>query len=384
MDLAWTNRTGFAVFVLAAIPVGAQSLVAQRDAATGSPEQYEDLSGEALYQAACANCHGVDGAGVPQPKLGFDTTPADFTDCSFATREPDGDWVGVAHEGGPLRGFSHMMPAFGDALTTEQLQRVMDYVRTLCGSTAWPRGDLNMPRPMVTEKAYPEDELVWTTQTSLDGPGVIMNEIVYERRFGSKNQFELVVPFGLQERTLDGQNDWVAGLGDVVLGMKRALFHSLKTGSIVSAAAEIKLPTGNEDKGFGTGTSVFETFVSYGQLLPANSFIQFQGVLELPFDRELAENEAAARLALGRSLTQGPWGRTWTPMVEILGGRELESGATTHWDLVPQFQVTLNNRQHIMANLAVRIPINDTQSRDPRFLIYFLWDWFDGGLTDGW
>ena len=162
------------------------------------------------------------------------------------------------------------MPAFGDALTVEQLRRVIDYVRTLCGSAAWPRGDLNLPRPMVTEKAYPEDELVWTTQTALDGPGAVMNEIVYERRVGSKNQVELVVPFGLQERTLDGRSDWVAGMGDVVLGLKRALLHSRKSGSIVSAAAEVKLATGDEDEGFGAGTSVFETFLSYGQRLPSN------------------------------------------------------------------------------------------------------------------
>jgi hypothetical protein len=342
------------------------------------------MTGEQLYNATCANCHGVDGAGVPQNKLGFDTAPADFSDCSFASREPDGDWIGVAHEGGPLRVFSHMMPAFGDALTEDQLQRVMTYIRTFCGNSSWPAGDLNMPRPMVTEKAYPEDELVWTTEAALEGPGVVMNEIVYEKRIGSRGQVELVVPFGFQQSSETGAEDWRSGLGDIVLGYKRALVHSMESGSILSGAAEIKLPTGKEDRGFGKGTSVFETFVSYGQLLPANSFLQFQGILELPFDTDLAEKEAAARMAVGTTFTQAAWGRAWTPMVEILAARELESGATTHWDLVPQLQVTLNKRQHIMANLAVRVPVNDTETRDPRFLVYFLWDWFDGGLFDGW
>ena len=98
----------------------------------------------------------------------------------------------------------------------------------------------------------------------------------------------------------------------------------------------------------------------------------------------MASNEAALRMALGTSFIQGQWGRMWTPMVEVLAGRDLESDATTHWDLVPQFQVTLNRRQHIMANLAVRVPINDTADRHPRFMVYFLWDWFDGGLFDAW
>ncbi|KPJ96604.1 MAG: hypothetical protein AMS18_00695 [Gemmatimonas sp. SG8_17] len=363
---------------------GASPVVAQRTASGGSANQYEEMTGEQLYNATCANCHGVTGSGVPPTKLGFNTPPADFTDCNFASREPDGDWVGIAHEGGPLRVFFHMMPAFGDALTEEQLQSIIHYVRTLCGNDSWPRGDLNLPRPMVTEKAYPEDELVWTTEAALEGSGAVMNEIVYEKRFGTKDQFELVVPFGFQQLTVDSVQDWSTGLGDIVLGWKRVLFHNYGSGSIVSGAAEIKLPTGKEARGFGNGTSVVETFVSYGQLLPANSFLQLQGILEVPFDKELAGNEAALRMAVGTVFTQGRWGRAWTPMVEVLAARELESGATTHWDIVPQFQVTLNKRQHIMANLALRVPANDTETRYPRFLVYVLWDWFDGGLFDGW
>jgi hypothetical protein len=127
-----------------------------------------------------------------------------------------------------------------------------------------------------------------------------------------------------------------------------------------------------------------ETFVSYGQILPNDAFMQFQGVFERPFDLDRATEEAALRFVLGRSFTAGPWGRTWSPMVEVLGSRALDSGATSHWDLLPQFQVTLNTRQHVMANLAVRFPINDTASREPQLLVYLLWDWFDGGFFEGW
>ena len=70
-------------------------------------------------------------------------------------------------------------------------------------------------------------------------------------------------------------------------------------------------------------------------------------------------------------------------MVEILGARDLESGADTHWDIVPQFQVTLNTRQHVMLAVGVRMPLDDS-TRDTRYVAYLLWDWFDGGLFDGW
>ena len=63
---------------------------------------------------------------------------------------------------------------------------------------------------------------------------------------------------------------------------------------------------------------------------------------------------------------------------------ELCTKATTRWDLLPEVQVTLNRRQHIMINMGVRIPLNDREGRSPQVLTYFLWDWFDGGLFEGW
>lgn len=337
-----------------------------------------------LYTAACANCHGSDGTGVPQTTVGFTLPLPDFTDCSFASREPTSDWVAVAHEGGPARGFSPIMPAFGDAASAEQLERVIDYIRGFCGSASWPVGDLNMPRPMFTEKAFPEDELVYTVGAQVEGPGAISNEIVYERRFGPRSQIEVVVPFAFEEQGADTASGWQGGIGDVALGVKHALFHSARSGSIFSLAAEVKLPTGNEDRGFGAGTAVFEPFLSFGQLLPLNGFFQFQGLAEFPFETEGRESEGAVRATVGTTVTQGPWGRAWSPMVEVLAARAFESGATIEWDIVPQFQVTLNTRQHIMANVAVRIPVNDTETRHPSVLVYLLWDWFDGGLFQGW
>ncbi|MFW6083619.1 MAG: c-type cytochrome [Gemmatimonadota bacterium] len=341
-----------------------------------------------VYQAACAACHGSDGTGAPATSVAFEEPLPDFSDCSFATREPDADWAAVAHEGGPVRGFSSMMPAFGDALTDEEVELALAYVRGFCPDPAWPRGELNLPRALVTEKAYPEDEAVFTVSAATESPGAVMNEFVYERRFGARNQVELVVPFGFLDRTGDGVNSaddgWTGGLGDVGVGVKRALLHSLDSGSILSVGGEIFLPTGDEEDGFGKGTTVFEPFLSVGQILPADGFLHVQGGLELPADRDVAENEGFWRAAIGRSFTDGRWGRTWSPMVEVLGVRELVSGEPVHWDLVPQLQVTLNTRQHVMANVGVRIPLNDADTRQAELIIYLLWDWFDGGFLEGW
>jgi hypothetical protein len=71
-------------------------------------------------------------------------------------------------------------------------------------------------------------------------------------------------------------------------------------------------------------------------------------------------------------------------MIELLGARELEAGARVEWDAVPQLQVSLSTRQHILISAGVRVPLTERQGRSTQVITYFLWDWFDGGLTDGW
>jgi mono/diheme cytochrome c family protein len=365
-------RTALAFAVASLTTSLAAGLLAAQEAAP---------SGETIFRSACANCHGVDGTGAPASTVVFSEPRPDFTACNFATREPDGDWAAMVHQGGRARAFSRIMPAFGDALSEEEIQRVLHYVRGFCTSTAWPRGDLNLPRPLVTEKAFPEDEAVITASSAIQGSGAVASTLVYERRIGARAQFEVAVPVSAFDQ---GAGDWIAGIGDVALGFKRAMFHSLSSGTIVSLTGEVVLPTGNMDKGLGKGTVVFEPFLTAGQMLPADFFVHTQVGVELPTDRSRATEEVFFRGVLGKTFTQGGFGRAWSPMVEILGARELASGETTQWDLLPEMQVTLSRRQHIAVNAGVRLPLTDASSRSTELLFYFLWDWFDGGLVSGW
>ena len=351
-------------------------------AATQAPVPSHDRTPAAVYRSACQGCHGPDGRGLPQSITALPLEVPDFSDCNFATREPDGDWLAIIHQGGPARGFDPLMPAFGEALAEQELALALAHVRTFCGDRkAWPSGNLNLPRTLFTEKAFVEDEVVYTASIAVEGDPGISSKLVYEKRFFSKGQFELVVPLGFKQA--DGE-DWTAGLGDVVFGWKQVLFHSLGSGSILAASGEIILPIGDEGGGFGKGVTVFEPFVSFGQLLRGDSFIQAQVGIELPTDTGRAAQEAFWRVSAGKSIARNRWGRTWSPMIELLGFKELEDGQEAHYDLVPQFQVTLNTRQHIMANFGVRIPLDKPGTRSTQFAFYLLWDWFDGGLRDGW
>jgi mono/diheme cytochrome c family protein len=342
---------------------------------------FEGKSGEELYGAACAACHGRDGKGQPRTVVGFDTPIPDFTDCSFATPEPDADWLAIAHDGGTVRAFDRRMPAFGGALSEGALVRVIEYLRGFCQDRAWPRGELNLPRPLVTEKAFPENETVVTTSLARGDAAAIETKGVYERRLGARSQFELAVPLDARK---DAAARWQRGLGDIAVAFKHALFHSLGSGTILSVAAEAALPTGKSADGLGQGTVVVEPFLAAGQIIGTDGFLQVQSGLELPFDDQKAEREAFVRTAVGRTFTQGRFGRSWSPMIEICAVRELADQEGFQWDVIPQVQVSLSRRQHVMVSGGLQIPVNERGARGTRVLAYLLWDWFDGGFFDGW
>jgi mono/diheme cytochrome c family protein len=341
-------------------------------------------SGRTLYINTCSACHGTDGTGAPAASVGFDVPLPDFSDCSFASREPDGDWSWVVREGGPARGFSEIMPEFGDALSDDEIQSVLDHVRTFCGDDAWPRGDLNLPRALKTTKAFPEDEMVLSAAVEPDEPGAMEYKLIWEKRFGARNQIEIIVPFGSTEQpTADGGTAWKSSLGDIGVAYKRVLFSSHSKGSIVSVAGEMFFNTGDPDIGLGSGTTKFEPFISYGQILPAGFFLQCQAGGEIPFDRDM-NDDIFWRVSPGYTFETGRYGHAWSPMVEVLGKKELESGSDIQWDMIPQIQFGLNRRQHILFCFGVSFPVTDTDERDPAYLAYILWDWFDGGLLEGW
>ena len=331
-----------------------------------------------LYQAACASCHGADGKGLAQRELAFETPVPDFSDCEFASREPNPDWYAIIHEGGPVRAFDRMMPAFGDALAGEEIDLILEHVRTFCDEPRWPRGEFNLPRPLFTEKAFPEDEAVFTASGDGDASEL---EILYEKRFGPVGMVEIAVPLASVDSPSAGRQ---SGVGDIAIGYKHTVHSDLAAGNIVSVGAEVILPTGDEEKGLGKGTTILEPFFTYGRILPANAFFQAHLFAEFPTEDGF-DDEAGLRLAVGRTWTSGgAFGRAWSPMLELLSVRDLTSGAETKIDLVPQVQLALNTRQHVLFNIGVRVPVTETAGRDPQIVTYLLWDWFDGGFFDGW
>ncbi len=289
------------LFLSLALLAGTPSLLVAQSGAVSAvhsgPALPAEPTGKEIYQAACAACHGLDGTGSPKATVGFAVALPDFTDCAFATAESDQDWHAVVHEGGRIRGLDHHMPAFGDALSAQDIALAVDHVRTFCREPAWPRGDLNLPRAFFTEKAFPENEAVWVTAFTGRGERAVGNELIYERRFGARNQIEVVAPILFQQvatgpaETADLTHTWNRGLGDVAVAFKRTVYASARRGRIAAAGMEIALPTGKEELGLGNGYTVFEPFAMWGQMLPRNSFLQMHGGVELPSDSAKAAKE---------------------------------------------------------------------------------------------
>lgn len=319
------------------------------------------FTGPQLYESACAACHGSDGRGQPLAVRGFEADPPDFTDCGLATPEADLDWSSVIHRGGAARAFDLMMPAFGDELSDEEIGKLIGYLRGFCKERGWPHGDLNMPRPFVTEKAYPENEAVLTSTIARGGERAVSSVFLYEHRVGRRGQYEIFA------RDVD----------EIGGAYKHVLFDSHRSGSIVSGGGEIKVQTGG---------AVVEAFATISQSLPlvADGFLHAHAGIEAPAGHDSASKEAFWRVAVGKSFMEQTYGRAWSPMVELLASRPIATGASNSWDVLPQMQVSLSTRQHVLLSAGVRLPVTQRSTRRASVLVYVLWDWFDGSVFSGW
>jgi mono/diheme cytochrome c family protein len=342
-------------------------------------------TGRDIFMAACVTCHGPDGRGNTRTALGFETRLPDFTDCGFATKEPDGDWSATIHNGGQARGLSRIMPSFRDALSDDQIDKVIEHLRGFCKEKHWPAGDLNLPRPFMTEKAFPESETVTTTTVNATGTPGVHNVVYYEHRVGARDQFEAAIPHQFVHDS-DAGRGWMSGFSDISLGWKRVVFSTMKGGgTLISGMQEMYVPVGDVQKGTGIGTTLFESHLLAAQILPKDFFVHFDGGFEIPVHTDKAPKAYFLRTALGWSWSskQG-YGRTWSPMMEFVADKDLIDGVKTNYTVVPQLQIPLSRKMHIMAGIGVAVPVNNMANRQIQPMFYFLWDWADGGLKQGW
>lgn len=312
-----------------------------------------------MWGAWCARCHAQDGAGkIAEPTV--TVVPMDFTDCKLTTPEPDADWERAIAKGGPGVGLSPLMPAFEDSLTAEQISGFVSYIRGFCNERGWPSGNNNFPRPIVTEKAFPENEFLILPAISHEKDVAIV--ALYEMRFGKRSMFEVAVP----AVSVPG-DPRTGGIGDIELSLKHTVFAGAERPRIVSLGIDTVIPSGNEEKGLGQGTAFFEPFISAGALL-RDWYLQAQVKVELPVDPGKADRAFVYNAYLGRDTSMAP--NTWTLGVEL-------NGENHEVSLTPQVRKGLTGTGALAMSIGAMVPINERDERGVRWVGYLLWEFLE-------
>jgi hypothetical protein len=298
-----------------------------------------------MWGAWCARCHAQDGTGkIDEPTVTVE--PMDFTDCKLTSAEPDADWERAIAKGGPGVGLSPQMPGFEDSLSAEQIRGFVSHIRGFCTDRGWPDGNTNFPRPIITEKAFPENEFVILPAVShkRDEPDEIEITALYERRLGKRSMFEVAVPV-----TSDG-------VDEVEVAVKHALCTNRS--SIFSLGLEAAL---------SKVTTIFEPFITAGTSI-SDWYLQGHVKLELPVDRAKADRALVYNAYLGRDLSAAP--TTWTIGLELNGeNRELA--------VTPQIRKGLTGTGAIAASVGATIPLNEREERGVRWVGYLLWEYLE-------
>jgi hypothetical protein len=319
-----------------------------------------------MWTAWCARCHAEDGSGkIAEPTVTVE--PMDFTDCQVTTPEPDADWERAIAKGGPGVGLSPQMPAFEDSLTPEQITLFVSHIRGFCAEPGWPIGNVNFPRPILTEKAYPENEVVLLPAISHyaeeSAPSITEAtfKAVYERRFGKQSMFEVAVPLV----STNSLNTRTTGLGDIDIGVKHAAYFN---GSrIISVGLELALPTGDYFEDLGSGALRIEPYVSAGMMI-GDWYWQSELKPEISLKTERTGHHIVYNSYIGRDTSSAP--NTWTLGVELNG----EDGAVA---LTPQVRKGLTGTGALAASFGMMLPLNRREEQGTRWVGYLLWEYLE-------
>lgn len=91
-------------------------------------------SGMALYQKNCSSCHGKSGKGDGPAAVSMRPSPRNLTDSAYMQNLSDEYLYKVISYGGSSVDKSPLMPAWGTALSQDQIIDVMAYLRSLSGT----------------------------------------------------------------------------------------------------------------------------------------------------------------------------------------------------------------------------------------------------------
>lgn len=88
-------------------------------------------AGEVKFKQLCSTCHGQSGQGDGPASASLKPKPRDMSDSEWQASVDDEHLRNVIEKGGASVGLSPTMTAFGHALSDEDLDNIVAYIRSL-------------------------------------------------------------------------------------------------------------------------------------------------------------------------------------------------------------------------------------------------------------
>lgn len=122
------------LFLVGCSAQGSSAVPVQSGAVNSESPQL--ASGQAIYEANCAECHGPDGEGQPNwqrpgPDGLFPAPPHDSSGHTW--HHPDSQLLQIIAQGGSTP--NSTMPAYQDSLSEEEMEAVLAYIKTFWGAS---------------------------------------------------------------------------------------------------------------------------------------------------------------------------------------------------------------------------------------------------------
>jgi mono/diheme cytochrome c family protein len=130
MDMRRVLMPGLGFLMVIGV-LAACGVVPQQEVATNGQADEASPDGQALYEAQCASCHGINGEGQPNWQIpnadGVFPAPPHTSD-GHTWHHPDQLLLEITANGGGLPNSG--MPGFADKLTEPEMEAILDYIKT--------------------------------------------------------------------------------------------------------------------------------------------------------------------------------------------------------------------------------------------------------------
>ncbi len=320
------------------------------------------LRGETLFDKNCVVCHGTNAKGNGPLAVTLPTQPANLTDCRLTGEDPVEVLEGIIRHGGSYTGLSTVMPAWGKKLSDRDISDIAAFVKTLCTDKEWITGDLNFPRPLITGKAFPEQELIVGGKFSQGDQNQSSQSIDLEYRIDGLTNIE--VSTGAVR--MDPRNESAySGLSDSSISVRRVLVFDYAQNYLVAASLKLQFPTGDEDRGLGSGEHIWQPGIRagwrHGQIVT-----QVDTRVIIPAASSDQNTKLRYNLALGYMIEPDPRLEI-TPMIEFINQTRMNgpNKGDTLSSLVPLIRIKW---LQYSAGFGAQVPISRRKDFDVRAL----------------